>query len=30
MLGKDGKLAFFEELPNEPYDKFYCGCSGWD
>jgi hypothetical protein len=23
-------LAFFEHKPNEPYDKFYCGCRGWD
>ncbi len=23
-------LAFFEHLPNEPYDRFYCGCRGWD
>ena len=29
-LGKDGKLAFFTELPDKPYDSFYCGCSGWD
>jgi len=24
------KLAFFESRPGEPYDKFYCGCRGWD
>lgn len=24
------ELAFFEHLPSEPYDRFYCGCMGWD
>jgi len=23
-------LAFFEHRPDEPYDRFYCGCWGWD
>jgi hypothetical protein len=23
-------LAFFEYRPNEEYDRFYCGCFGWD
>lgn len=23
-------LAFFIHKPNEQYDKFYCGCCGWD
>lgn len=23
-------LAFFEYKPTEQYDKFYCGCRGWD
>jgi hypothetical protein len=23
-------LPFFEYLPNEKQDKFYCGCFGWD
>lgn len=23
-------LPFFEYKPNEKYDKFYCGCWGWD
>ena len=24
------RLAFFEHRPNEPFDKYYCGCFGWD
>uniref|UniRef100_A0A6M3IUC1 Uncharacterized protein n=1 Tax=viral metagenome TaxID=1070528 RepID=A0A6M3IUC1_9ZZZZ len=24
------KLPFFEHKPNNEYDKFYCGCWGWD
>jgi len=23
-------LAFFEAKPDEPYDRFYCGCWGWE
>lgn len=23
-------LAFFEHLPNEKFDRFYCGCRGWN
>ena len=23
-------LPFFEHRPNEPYDRYYCGCWGWD
>lgn len=23
-------LPFFKHKPNEPFDKFYCGCWGWD
>ena len=23
-------LAFFEYLPDEEQDKYYCGCWGWD
>lgn len=23
-------LPFFEYLPDKPYDKYYCGCWGWD
>lgn len=23
-------LPFFEACPDKPYDKFYCGCWGWD
>jgi hypothetical protein len=23
-------LAFFEHTPDLAYDKFYCGCWGWD
>jgi len=24
------KLAFFEYKSNEKYDKYYCGCRGWN
>lgn len=23
-------LAFFNYLPNKPFDDYYCGCKGWD
>lgn len=23
-------LAFFEYLPEHQYDRYYCGCYGWD
>ncbi len=23
-------LAFFEAQPDQPYDKFYCGCLSWN
>jgi hypothetical protein len=23
-------LPFFEYRPNHEYDKYYCGCEGWD
>lgn len=23
-------LAFFESKPNEKWDRYYCGCWGWD
>jgi hypothetical protein len=23
-------LAFFENCPDKPNDRFYCGCYGWD
>lgn len=23
-------LAFFEYRPNENFDRYYCGCYGWD
>jgi hypothetical protein len=23
-------LPFFEHRPNKDFDKFYCGCHGWD
>lgn len=23
-------LAFFEHLPNAEFDRYYCGCDGWD
>jgi hypothetical protein len=26
----DPKAAFFEARPDEPMDKFYCGCWGWE
>lgn len=24
------KLAFFEHVPSAPFDRYYCGCRGWD
>lgn len=24
------KLAFFEYVPDREYDRYYCGCGGWD
>jgi hypothetical protein len=24
------QLAFFTYEPDKPYDRFYCGCHGWD
>lgn len=26
----DERLAFFRSIPTEPFDRFYCGCHGWD
>ncbi len=23
-------LAFFEQKPNDEFDRYYCGCFGWD
>jgi len=23
-------LAFFEHCPNQTFDRYYCGCHGWD
>ena len=23
-------LPFFEHKPNEPFDRYYCGCFGWE
>lgn len=23
-------LPLFKHLPDEPYDRYYCGCWGWD
>lgn len=23
-------LAFFEHRPGHPFDRYYCGCFGWD
>jgi hypothetical protein len=23
-------LAFFEYLPDKEFDRYYCGCRGWD
>jgi hypothetical protein len=25
-----GQLPFFIHKPTEPFDRFYCGCHGWD
>lgn len=26
----DERLAFFEHRPGQRFDKYYCGCFGWD
>ncbi len=26
----DPSRAFFEHKPDEEYDRYYCGCWGWD
>ena len=26
----DTRLAFFEHKPEQPQDRYYCGCHGWD
>lgn len=26
----DSSLPFFEHRPNHEYDRYYCGCYGWD
>jgi hypothetical protein len=26
----DLRLAFFEYCPERDYDRYYCGCYGWD
>ncbi len=29
-VDSDPSLAFFEHKPDEDYDRYYCGCWGWD
>ena len=29
-IGSRWELAFFEHLLEMPFDRFYCGCRGWD
>lgn len=29
-LPSDPKLAFFKAQPDQEFDKYYCGCHGWD
>lgn len=24
------KLPFFQHQPDQPHDRYYCGCWGWD
>lgn len=26
----DTQLPFFEHTPNKEFDRYYCGCYGWD
>jgi len=26
----NGRIQFFNHLPEKDYDEFYCGCKGWD
>lgn len=30
IVASSTELAFFEHCPDEQYDKYYCGCMGWD
>lgn len=30
IVDSNWNLPFFEYRPNEEYDRFYCGCYGWD
>ena len=30
IVDSNWDLPFFEYRPNEKYDKYYCGCWGWD
>lgn len=28
--GLTGELAFFDHRPDDEFDRFYCGCKGWE
>lgn len=30
IVDSSPELAFFEKKPGEKYDRYYCGCNGWD
>lgn len=30
IVDSSPRLAFFEHRPDEEFDKYYCGCWGWD
>ena len=30
IVDSNKNLPFFEYCPDQEYDRFYCGCRGWD
>ena len=30
IVDSNTNLAFFKARPNEEYDRYYCGCWGWN
>ena len=30
IVDSSWELPFFEYLPNKEFDRYYCGCWGWD
>lgn len=30
MVDSKWTLPFFKHSPDQPFDRYYCGCRGWD